>query len=107
MPEIPEGVKKPTDHQRAKAEVEVQPVTAEFEGERYVIDPDVVNDVELLEDLGDLEDSPHLLPRVTRRMLGPEQWGRFKKASRDEHGRIDAAKLSEFFDLLNESLGNR
>lgn len=106
MPEIPEGAKVPTDHQRAKAEAEDKSIAVEFEGERYVISPEVVNDVELLEDLADLEEKSYLLPRVTRRMLGSEQWARFKDAARDDAGRVPAEKLEELFDLLNDSMGN-
>lgn len=106
MPEIPEGAKVPTDRQRAKAEVEDSFVEAEFNGATYRVMPSVFEDAEFLEDIGDLEDNPELLPRVTRRMLGVDQWKAFKDANRVD-GVVSTQALGELFDALNEALGNR
>lgn len=113
---VPEGAKKPTDHQ-AKAPARDKPVverddagvSVTYYGVSVTIDPEALNDYELLEDAASGEATA--LPSVLARLLGTEQVERVKEALRDpDTGRIRvegersmSSWLEDVFEAVNPS----
>ncbi len=105
MPKIPEGAKKPSDR-KAKDEAQGKPVRFEFEGHTYEIDPDVADDIELMELMADMEAGrPQLLPVVLRQLVGADQWAAFKDRSRGKSGRVRNKTAVDFFTAADDALG--
>jgi len=109
---VPDG-KQPQDRKpkavdAAKAEATDAPLTLEFEGVTYIVDREAFNDVEVMENIGDMQQGqPYLLPIIVRSMLGDAQWQQFKKAARDpKTGRVSGEKLAELFSVLDDAAGN-
>ena len=106
---IPEGAKKPTDHKKsvelAKAEAQGTDIVIEYNGITYVLEREVIDDVELLELIGDMTSNPILLPKVIRTILGLDQWAKFKDSNRNEAGRIPSGCMRELFELLDTAAG--
>lgn len=107
MPEIPADAKRPQDHKAAKAEAEAatpdgveEPTIFEWRGQTYSIDPEMKDDVEILEDF---EDGHNV--RALRRVLGQKQWDEFKNANRGPNGRVKSSLTDEFLTELLEVLG--
>lgn len=92
--------KAATRARKAEAEPNTEPISFEHDGETYTIAADAVNDLELLEDF---EDGKNL--SGIRRLLGAEQWARFKDSARDGAGRVPAEAAEPFLDKLQEVLG--
>ena len=91
---IPAGAKKPADHAPAKEDVEgPQPVTVEWNGHDYVISPENMDDVEVLEYFTDEN-----FVGALRLILGADQWQSYKDNERNESGRVTASGASEFLD---------
>ena|SRR5690349_6535581 len=85
----------------AKAEAKLASLTVTFEGQKYTIPRENVDDLELFEAL---EDNKYI--SATRGFLGQEQWDAFKDAHRID-GRVPMSTMNEFLDALMASLGNR
>lgn len=100
----PAGVKKPSDR-RPKAsdthEVEVN-------GHTWTVAADALDDFELLDDLSEIDSgNPSRLPRVLKRLLGPEQYKAAMDSVRDpETGRVGVEAGAEFVGALFEALPN-
>lgn len=104
MPEIPEGVKLPSDRQPRKNEAkpdEAQAVPFTFGDHDYVIPPEAFDDIEVVEQL---EDENYVL--ALRQILGKAQWNRYKANERNEQtGRVSADRSKEFLEVLFRELG--
>lgn len=90
----------------AKAEAKGAALVIEHEGVTFTMDREVLDDVELIERIGDFTDGQYsLLPSIMRAMLGREQWEAFKIAHRGEDGRIPTDAMDQLFNALNAALG--
>lgn len=107
---VPAGAKKPQDRQdkAARAEATGQPLSFEHGGVTYTVEQSAATDVELMEDIGEMQDGAYyLLPRVCRRMLGAEQYTAWKESVRNPTtGVVDAEDLGELFSTMDALLGN-
>lgn len=71
-------------------------------GFSYEIDEKALNNFELLEMLGDLEDNPLLLPKVIKIVLGEKQKKALYDHVRDEDGRVPTEKIEiELVEIFN------
>lgn len=125
---IPDGAKKPADHQPAKNDV-VEPKTTTITwgtqagkpnadgtpGERipatYVIDPLDFDDIEFVEALIALDEATEngtrgvQAYRALRFLLGPEQMARYKENERDpETGRTKFSGTAGLFEHIMEKM---
>jgi hypothetical protein len=101
---VPSTAKKPADH-AAKAEAKGEDITFDHDEVTYTIERDVVDDVEVLELIGDMTENPILLPKVVHTMLGPDQWAAFKDAHRNAKGRVPSDELNRLFETLDNAVG--
>lgn len=73
-------------------------------GFEYKISKDIVNDYELLENLGELESNPLLLTTVVKQVLGEEQANKLKEHCRNKKGMVQTDKISEeILDIFKNS----
>lgn len=104
---IPKAVKRPLDHQPAKADVPEKDrgitTTVEYEGQEYTTvlsAEEVGRNLDLMEMLSD----GNILPPM-RQILGPAQWQRFKNDFRDEEtGVTDAEHAGKLFRILMKEM---
>lgn len=68
--------------------------TAGFE---YQVDPDALNDMELMESLAEVDANPLLLPKVIRAVLGDAQKKAFYDHYRNEAGKVPVDVISAAF----------
>jgi hypothetical protein len=101
---VPSTAKKPADH-AAKAEAKGEDIAFDHDGVTYTIERDVVDDVEILELIGDMTTNPILLPKVVRTMLGPDQWAAFKDSHRNAKGRVPSDELRGLFEAIDDAAG--
>lgn len=64
-------------------------------GFRFEISKDVINDYELVENLGELEDNPLILGKIVRQILGKEQTDKLKDHIRNENGIVPTNKMTQ------------
>lgn len=102
---VPSTVKKPDDHKAAKAEAKGEDIAFDLDGVTYTMERDVVDDVEILELIGDMTTNPILMPKVVRTMLGPVQWAAYKDAHRNAKGRIPSDELRRLFEAIDDAAG--
>jgi len=102
---IPSTAKKPDDHKAARAEAQGEDITFVHDGVTYTIERDVVDDVEILELIGDMTTNPILLPKVVRTMLGAAQWAAFKDSHRNAKGRVPSDELRGLFEAIDDAAG--
>lgn len=108
---IPPNAKQPQDHKKpkksaAQLEAEGSDIPLEYAGQTYIIERAALDDVELLELVGDLADGDAmLLPKIVRKVLGAAQWKKFKDANRDDAGRIPSERLQELFTIVDDAAG--
>ena len=98
----PAGAKQPQDH-KTPATTEDGPLVVAVDGHDYTIERDALDDFELMDDLGRLEQGQIVrLPAVLRRLLGDEQYAAAVDAIRDpETGRVTLERGAAFVgDLL-------
>lgn len=70
-------------------------------GFEYEISPDIQDDYELVEMLGDIEENPLLLARVVKRILGTNQTDQLKEHIRTESGLVGTkAMMKEVQDIF-------
>lgn len=102
--------RKPSASQAQKAEASTEPseILVPLDGVDYELDPDVFNDVEILELLGEIQSNEqvYLLPSVMKRMLGDEQFSQWKDAHRLPTGRVPLEPMMSFLDQLFEVLAS-
>ena len=73
-------------------------------GFEYEVSKDIVNDYELLENLGQLEANPLILTTIVRQVLGAEQTERLKDHARNEKGMVQTDKMTEeILDIFKNS----
>lgn len=101
---IPEGAKKPSDHQPAKEDVTGPqdttvwwpPVSEDGDvSHEYLIEGEALDDAELLEFFTDEN-----FVGALRIMLGPKQWRDYKDVSRLKSGRVTASGAAEFLNHI-------
>ena len=64
-------------------------------GFNFTISKDVINDYELVENLGELEDNPLILGKIVRQILGKEQTSKLKDHIRNENGIVPTDKMTK------------
>lgn len=73
-------------------------------GFEYVIDPDNLNDYELLESISEMESNPLILSQVVKKLLGSEQTTKLKNHIRNEKGIVPMEKMAaEIIDIFQSS----
>ena len=73
-------------------------------GFEFEISKDVVNDYELVENLGELEDNPLILGKIVNQILGKEQTARLKDHVRNEKGIVPTDKMTqEIIEIFQNS----
>lgn len=101
------ATKKPQDRQAPKAEQDNK-VKVNVRGVEWKIDPETMDDFELLDDLNALDqrDDATRMPAVLRRFLGDAQFAKAMDVLRAEapNGRVTVEKGSEFVWDLMEAL---
>lgn len=73
-------------------------------GFAYVIDPEVVKDMEFIELAADSQDNGLLLPKLIEKVLGPEQKKALYDYVRNESGRVIVDDVSREFAEILESI---
>ena len=98
----PKNAKKPTDH-KPKAETDGRRTIA-VRGVEVNLPADALDDFELLDDLGALEDgNGGRLPRVLRRLAG-DSYGALLDTVRDDDGRVSVESGGVLVQELLEAL---
>lgn len=97
---MPAARKQPQDRQ-AKAEAKQQDASFVFDGQRYTIPREQLDNVELMEML---EDGKTVT--AIRGYVGLDQWARFKDQVRTPDGRVPGEPTERFLNLLMEQLPN-
>lgn len=73
-------------------------------GFKFSIPKSRLDNYELLEMIGELEDNPLILPKVVNLILGKEQANQLKDSIRDKDGLVPADKMSsEIVSIFNQS----
>jgi len=73
-------------------------------GFEFTISKDVKNDYELIENLGELEDSPLILGKIVNQILGKEQTVKLKDHIRNENGIVPTDKMTqEIIEIFRNS----
>lgn len=89
--------------------VRVKKAIVDFEGTQYFVDKDAVNDLDVMEDLADIQADPEqnsaMMVRVIRKIVGREQWNKFKDSQRNESGRVTGDNLEEFINKIFKAVG--
>lgn len=81
-------------------------ICVECDGVPVRIDPGVVDDIDLLEALGDMTKDPTRFPKAMRILLGDEQYEAVKALLR-EGGRTSATRMAAFFREVVEKAGEK
>jgi hypothetical protein len=89
---IPAGAKRPADRQTAKADVVNTKSAFEWRGTDYVVDPDLIDDLEFFEAL-----EGNQFATAVRKMLG-DQYDKFKDQVREAEGRVSLATTQAFLE---------
>lgn len=88
-----------------KAQAKNEPIEVEVEGSVWLINANAADDFELLEDL-DAIDSGHVgrIPKVLRRILGPEQYPRAIESLRGKDGIVSVTDAATLFYKIFEAI---
>ena len=66
--------------------VRVKKVLIDFEGAQYSVDKDAVNDLDVMEYLAEIQSDPEqnsaMMILVIRKIIGKDQWDKFKEIGR-------------------------
>ena len=89
---IPAGAKRPADRQTAKADVVTSKSAFNWRGTYYVVDPDLIDDLEFFEAL-----EGNQFATAVRKMLG-DQYNKFKDQVREAEGRVSLATTQAFLE---------
>lgn len=106
----PAGAKKPADRKppasTPKGQATGEDIKVTVRGESFTVAREVLGDLELMEDIGALDDGNlSRLPSALLRSLGREQYGKAKEAIRDpETGRVSIESAAEFYRELFEAI---
>lgn len=74
-------------------------------GFEFEVSKDVMNDYELLENLGEFDDNPAIIGKVVKQVLGKEQANRLKNHVRNENGLVPTDKMSEEINEIFAKVG--
>lgn len=66
-------------------------------GFEYQVDPDTLNDMELMENLAEVDNNPLLLPKVICAVLGEDQKKAFYDHYRNKNGKVPVDVISAAF----------
>lgn len=87
----------------------VKKAIVDFEGTQYFVEKDAVNDLDVMEDLADIQADPEqnsaMMVRVIRKIVGREQWNKFKDSQRNEAGRVTGDNLEAFINKIFRAVG--
>lgn len=73
-------------------------------GFAFSIDPEILDDMELLEAIADADENPIRITSVLKRLLGEEQKRALYEHLRNEKGRVSIKAVSqEIVDIFNSS----
>ena len=89
---IPAGAKKPSDRQTAKADVVTTKSSFDWRGTDYVVDPDLIDDLEFFEAL-----ETNQFATAVRTMLG-DQYDKFKNQIKEAEGRVSLSTTQAFLE---------
>ena len=64
-------------------------------GFEFEISEDIINDYELIENLGELEDNPLILGKIVKQILGKEQTIKLKDHIRNENGIVPTDRMTK------------
>ena len=71
-------------------------------GFEYSLNPDKLNDYELLEKIGEMEENPFTLTSIVNMVLGKEQAKKLKDHIRSENGTVPIEKMTaEITEIFN------
>ena len=104
MPDVPKGAKTPEDR-KPKTAPKSDVKTATAGGREWEVPAGALDDFELLDDLGQIEQgNPARLPSVLRRLIG-DQWSEAMDSIRDKDtGRVGVEAGAVFVREIMESL---
>lgn len=74
-------------------------------GFEFTISEDIINDYELIENLGELDDNPIILGKIVKQILGKEQTGKLKDHIRNENGIVPIDKMTQEIIGIFQSAG--
>lgn len=81
-------------------------LTCEVGGIPVRIRRDAMDDIDVMEMLGEMQDGNQLImPKLMRSVLGPEQYANVKASLADEDGRTTASDMVVFFGEVMKALG--
>jgi len=89
---IPAGAKKPADRQTAKSDVVTEKSEFNWRGTDYVVDPDLIDDLEFFEAL-----ETNQFATAVRMMLG-DQYDKFKGQVKEAEGRVSLSTTQAFLE---------
>lgn len=94
------AARKPQDRKpKAVEAAEPEAVTITVDGFSLIVDPETLDDFELLENVARVEDGDlSRLPQVLQRMFGAEQYAAVKEHLRNDAGRITTEAAATFFE---------
>ena len=103
MPDVPKNAKKPEDHKPKADKPKMIEVTVN--GLDLTIDPDALDDFELLDDLNalDQDEDATRLPSLLRRLLG-DQYRPAIDSLRGENGRVSVEAGMNFLQEVMEAI---
>lgn len=81
-------------------------VTTEIMGINVTVDPEVFDNLELLEVLDEINDGNVLKLAKAFKLVFGEQWDYIREHLKDERGVVTASAASEFFATAMNSLGD-
>ena len=64
-------------------------------GFKFEISKDVINDYELIENLGELDDNPLIMGKIVKQILGEEQTAKLKDHIRNKNGIVPTNKMTQ------------
>lgn len=108
----PAGAKRPQDHRpaSAKADLEQADLAVTYDGHDYTISHDRLDDIELIEVFGRIEDADGnglaqsiAVLRALAMMLGAEQYEQFKADQKAAHGTCSAEAVGNLFRAIMEA----
>lgn len=89
--------------------VRVSKALVDFEGTQYFIEKDAVNDLDVMENLAEIQADPEnnsaMMILVIRKIVGREQWNKFKESQRTETGRVTGDNLEAFINKIFKAVG--
>src|SRR5699024_2419637 len=90
--------------------VRVKKVLIAFEGAQYSVDKDAVNDLDVMEYLAEIQSDPEqnapMMILIFRKIIGMEQWEKFKETQRSDSERDTGDNLEAFINKIFKAVGD-